>query len=105
MVQIVWSEPAIGDLDAIADYIAIENPDAAAELVRRVYCHVEQLTDHPGSGSRPQELPRSRYRQIIEPPCRVLYRFDGSTVIVLHVMRSERALRVGKLRKYSRPKR
>ncbi|MCC4588913.1 hypothetical protein LL962_17700 [Xanthomonas sp. NCPPB 1067] len=26
--------------------------------------HVEQLIEHPDSGSRPQELKRSRYRQI-----------------------------------------
>ena len=97
MGEIVWSEPALSDLDAIGDYIALENPAAAAELVRRVFAHVEQLAEHPESGSRPQELKRSRYRQIIEPPCRVFYRYDGRTVFVLHVMRSERLLRAGKL--------
>ena len=97
MGEIVWSEPALSDLDAIGDYIALENPAAAAELVRRVFAHVEQLAEHPESGSRPQELKRSRYRQIIEPPCRMFYRYDGKTVFVLHVMRSERLLRAGKL--------
>lgn len=103
MARIIWSDPALGDLDAIADYIAIENPIAAAGLVRRVFHHVEQLADHPESGSRPQELKRSRYRQIIEPPCRVFYRFDGTSVMVLHVMRSERLLRKSKL--LARPRR
>lgn len=97
MAQVVWSEPAIGDLDAIADYIAIENPSAAVELVRRVFAHVEQLQDHPESGSRPSELKRSRYRQIIEPPCRVFYRYDGEIVFILYVMRSERLLRRAQL--------
>ena len=97
MAQIVWSEPALSDLDAIGDYIALEDPAAASELVERVFAHVEQLADHPESGSRPQELKRSRYRQIVEPPCRVFYRYDGETVFVLHVMRSERLLRTGKL--------
>jgi len=95
MVEIVWSEPALSDLDAIADYIALENPAAAAELVKRIVGHVEQLADHPESGSRPQELKRSRYRQIVEPTCRVFYRFDGESVFVLHVMRAERLLRKG----------
>ena len=93
MAEIIWSEPALSDLDAIGDYIALENPVAAAELVQRVFTHVEQLADHPESGSRPRELNRSRYRQILEPPCRVFYRYDGKTVFVLHVMRSERVLR------------
>ncbi len=97
MAEIVWSEPALSDLDAIADYIALENPVAASELVKRIFGHVEQLIDHPESGSKPQELKRSRYRQIVEPPCRVFYRYDGRKVFVLHVMRSERLLRKGRL--------
>lgn len=92
MVEIVWSEPAVADLDAIADYIALEDPVAAAQLVARVFADVEQLSAHPESGSRPAELGRSRYRQIVEPPCRIFYRFDGSRVLVLHVMRAERLL-------------
>lgn len=97
MAEIVWSEPALSDLDAIADYIALENPIAAAELVKRIFGHVEQLSDHPESGSRPREFGRSRYRQIVEPPCRIFYRYDGHKIIVLHVLRFERLLRKGSL--------
>jgi plasmid stabilization system protein ParE len=97
MAEIIWSEPALSDLDAIADYIALENPAAASEFVKRIFGHVEQLAGHPESGSRPQELGRSRYRQIVEPPCRVFYRYDGHKVFVLHVMRVERLLRKGQL--------
>lgn len=97
MAEIIWSEPALGDLDAIADYIALENPIAAAEMVKRVFGHIEQLADYPESGSRPQELGRSRYRQIVEPPCRVFYRYDGHKVFILYVMRSERLLRKDRL--------
>ncbi|MEA5149962.1 type II toxin-antitoxin system RelE/ParE family toxin [Xanthomonas arboricola] len=97
MAEIVWSEPAVADLDAIADYIALEDAAAAAALVRRVFAHVEQLAEHPENGSRPQELKRSRYRQIVEPPCRVFYRVDGQRVVVVHVMRSERLLRKNRL--------
>ena len=102
MVEIVWSEPALSDLDAIADYIALENPAAAAELVKRIFDHIEQLAEHPESGSRPQELGRSRYRQIVEPPCRVFYRHDGRKVFILHVMRTERLLRKRRLASRSR---
>lgn len=102
MAEIVWSEPALADLDAIADYIALENTVAAAELVQRVLGHIEQLAEHPESGSRPPELKKSRYRQIVEPPCRVFYRHEGDTVVILHVMRSERLLRPRKLASTSR---
>lgn len=97
MAEIVWSVPALADLDAIADYIALEDALAAAALVRRVFAHVEHLVEHPESGSRPQELKRSRYRQIVEPPCRVFYRVDGQRIVVVHVMRSERLLRKKRL--------
>ena len=98
MAQVIWTEPALNDLDAIADYVAIENPVAAAELVKRVFSHVAQLEAYAESGSRPPELKRSRYRQIVEPPCRVFYRYDGKRVFVLHVMRSERLLRKRRLK-------
>lgn len=97
MAEIVWTEPALNDLDAIADYIAVENPGAAAALVQRVFAHVERLQAHPESGSRPIEFKRSRYRQVVEPPCRVFYRYDGKRVIVLHLMRAEQLLRTRKL--------
>jgi plasmid stabilization system protein ParE len=97
VAQIVWTEPARADLEAIHDYIAIESPAAAIALIGRVVRHVEQLARCPDSGSWLPELGRSRYRQIVEPPCRVFYRRDGRTVAILHVIRSERVLDVRRL--------
>lgn len=100
MAQVVWTEPAIADLEAIADYIAIEDSRAASALVQRIIQHARQLADHPESGSRPRELgSRTRYRQIVEPPCRVFYRFDGTHVFIVHAMRTERLLRRSALKR------
>ncbi|MBS62768.1 type II toxin-antitoxin system RelE/ParE family toxin [Salinisphaera sp.] len=99
MAEIVWTEPALSDLDAIADYIALDNPNAARALVQRVFQHMAQLEQHPESGSIPQELEGSRYRQIVEPPCRIIYRYENEQVFILHVMRSEQCLRRSKLRR------
>jgi len=98
MVEVIWTEPALSDLDAIADYIALENPEAARALVQRVFRHVEQLATHPKSGSRPQELRGWRFRQVVEPPCRIFYRQDSNRVCILHVMRSKQLLRKRDLR-------
>ena len=65
MAEVIWTEPALADLDAIADYIALENPQAASELVRRVLGHVDQLASHPLSGTKLPEFRGWRYRQII----------------------------------------
>lgn len=97
MAEIIWTEPALADLDAIADYIALDKPDAASVLVKRVFQHVEHFQDSPESGSRPPGLKRSRYRQVVESPCRVFYRYDGERVYILYVMRSEQLLRPSKI--------
>ena len=92
MARLIWTEPALADLEAIADYIALDNPDAACRLVQQVFTRVERLERHPHSGKRPAELPRSPYREVVVAPCRVFYRVDGDTVFLLHVMRAERLL-------------
>ena len=92
MAEIVWSDAAIADLDAIADYIALENRVAARALVSRVIGHVEQLRVHPRSGSFPAEFVGKRYRQIVEPPCRIFYRVENARVLIVHVLRFERPL-------------
>ena len=102
MAALIWTEPALSDLDAIADYIALDKPEAARQLVQRVFQRIEQLIDQPESGSCPPELRGSRYRQIVEPPCRVFYRYEGQRVIILHVMRGEMRLRKTKLTKRER---
>lgn len=97
MVELIWTEPALSDLDAIADYIALDKPNAARQFVQRVFQHVEQLVTQPESGSRPRELRRSRYRQIVEAPCRIFYRYDSERVFILHVMRGEMRFRESKV--------
>jgi plasmid stabilization system protein ParE len=43
MAQLNWTEPALSDLDAIADYIALDKPGAAKAFVQRVFSHIAQL--------------------------------------------------------------
>ncbi|MEM6485276.1 MAG: type II toxin-antitoxin system RelE/ParE family toxin [Pseudomonadota bacterium] len=93
MARLVWTEPALTDLDEIAEYIALENPAAAARLVKSVFSAVERLQRYPGSGKVPSELPGSRYREVVSGPCRIFYRHDKPRVLILYVMRSERELR------------
>jgi len=103
MAELIWTEPALSDLDAIADYIALDKPEAARQLVQRVFQHVEQLITQPESGSRPRELQRSRYRQIVEAPCRIFYRYNGKKIFILHVMRGEMRFRERKLVRRDKP--
>lgn len=95
MVQhltILWSAPALDDLDEIAAWIASENPPAAAELVRRTLGVVERLAAHPASGRRVPGLESTGYREVICPPCRIIYRREKATVLIVHVVHTERIL-------------
>ena len=95
MAQIIWTEPALIDLDKIAEYIALDNFQAASSLVQELFATIERLEQHPNSGRRPPELEKqTRYREIIVGPCRVFYRVENETVYIVYVMRSERELRV-----------
>ena len=93
VARLIWTEPALDDLDAVAEYIALDNPAAAGLLVERVFGRVGRLVRFPKSGKRPAELLRTPYREVVVPPCRIFYRIDGHTVFILHVMRAERLLR------------
>ena len=93
MAQLTWTEPALSDLQEIAEYIALENATAARILIRRIFAAVERLQQHPRSGKIPPELAGSRYREVVCGPCRVFYRRSREEVLILYVMRSERELR------------
>jgi len=93
MARLIWTEPALLDLDEIAEYIALDDPFAACRYVQKAFDRVERLEAHPKAGKRPPELPRSPYREVVVPPCRMFYRMEEDTVYILYVMRSERLLR------------
>lgn len=98
MAEIVWTGPAIEDLNRIADYIALDNPAAASQLVQRIFHTASLLKDFPDAGSHPPEIRGKRYRQIVEPPCRLFYRRSDNTIYILHVMRSEQLLKRSRLK-------
>lgn len=93
MAQIIWTEPALLDLNEIAEYIALDKPGAASHLVQKVFSKTERLEQFPESGRKPSELKKSRYKEIIVDPCRIFYRIEKEKVYILYVMRSERKLR------------
>jgi toxin ParE1/3/4 len=93
MARIIWTEPALQDLDQIADYISLDKPTAASKFVQRVFERIEQLANHPLSGSVPAELQGTHYRQLVIPPVRIFYRVQGEVVYIVYAMRGERLFR------------
>jgi len=93
MVQVIWTEPALDDLDDIAEYIALSNIDAAKLLVSKVFESVDRLGLFPESGRKPPEIQEFSYREVVVKPCRVFYKCENNNVYILHVLRQERDVR------------
>jgi len=93
MAQVIWTEPALQDLNEIAEYISLDKINAANKLVQKIFTEIDQLAQFPNSGRKPPELNNSRYLDIIINPCRIFYRIEKEKVYILYVMRSERELR------------
>ncbi len=88
----IWSKPALDNLDAITDYLALDNPRAASGLVRRIFKHVDQLVEHPLCGPKVSESRGWRYRLISERPRGIIYRLERKRAYILHVVRAEQRL-------------
>lgn len=93
MAQIIWTEPALDNLNDIAEYIAISNVYAAKKLVEKVFNKVQRLETFPDSGRVPDEVLSLNYREVVVNPCRIFYKVDNGSVYILHVLRQERDLR------------
>ena len=89
MAKIVWTEPAVEDLNRIAEYIALENHEAASRLLARIFERVEVVGDHPKSVRVPPELSGGYVREVVVPPCRIFYRLDENIPVILHIRRQE----------------
>ena len=93
MARLIWSEPALQDLEQIADYIALDDPSAARRLIQKVFAKTELLQGFPEMCPVPHDLPDSRYRHLVVGPLRIFYRLEGDLVLIVYVMRSERLLK------------
>ena len=56
-MKLVWTERAVADLEAIEDYIAIDNPTAALAMVERLLARAATLVDQPMKGRASRPLP------------------------------------------------
>jgi Plasmid stabilization system protein len=93
MAEIVWTNPALNDLNNIAEYIAVSNLVAAKQLVKEVFAKVDMLEEYPKSGESVSELPSLNYRELYVKPCQIFYKFEDNKAFILHVMRQEQDLR------------
>lgn len=97
--SLIWTAPALDDLDDIAAFIALDSEAAAGELVRCALDAVERLRRLPASGRWVPELSGRTYREVIVPPLRIIYRRERASLLIVHVLRGEPQLQPQRVRR------
>ena len=92
MAKVVWSAPALAQLESIIDFIALDKPEAARAVAARVLDSTDQLERFLRLGRPIDEFKHKNYRQVWIKPCWLYYRIQGDTVFILHVRRAEKPL-------------
>jgi toxin ParE1/3/4 len=93
--RIVWASTARIDLEEIVSYIVEDDIDQALAAVRRLQSRCIKLGEFPERGRVVPELRRVdvlNYRELIEKPWRIIYRFEVSCVYVVAVLDGRRNL-------------
>jgi len=97
MARLIWTEPALQDLEQLADYIALDDDSAAKRLVKKVFEQAELLESFPEMCPQPHDLPDTAYRHLVIGPLQIFYRVDTDLVYIVYVMRLEKHLRLSDL--------
>jgi plasmid stabilization system protein ParE len=80
----------VAQLAAIAEYISLDSPVYAEQLVDRLVARLEQATRFPESGREVPEVQRPEIREFVEAPYRLIYRVHASAIEVLSIVHGRR---------------
>jgi toxin ParE1/3/4 len=88
-LKVRWLRTALANLETEAEYIARENPEAAARVVERIQHAVDQLATYPAMG-RPGRVADTHELVVSNTPYIVPYRVREGVVQVLRVFHAAR---------------
>jgi toxin ParE1/3/4 len=86
-MKLRWTPVALFDLESLRDFIALDKPGAAADMVDVILEAVESLRRHPEMG-RGGRVPGTR--ELVVKPFVVAYRVVGDAVELLAIIHSAR---------------
>ena len=89
--KVVWAAVAEIDLRLIIDYMAIDSPGNALQILKKIRQKASSLYAFPERGRIVPELQGQGihiYRELIVAPWRIVYRISDVTVFVLLVIDS-----------------
>lgn len=93
MAKVVWSAPALLQLESIIEFIALDKPEAARAVAARIIDATAHLERFLLLGRPIKEFRHRNYRQVWMKPCWLYYRVKEDDVYILHDRRAEKPLR------------
>ena len=90
MGEVTWAPSALGDIDAIAEYIARDSPYTAALFVTRIFEITDRLQNFQLSGRIIPEIGDQSCRELIYGPYRIMYRVEDDDVWITGVVHGAR---------------
>ena len=85
MAEVRWTAQALGDLEAITNFIAHDSTHYASLFVIDVFAATERLEQFPDSGRVVPEKNDPRIREIILGNYRIVYRHRENVVELLTI--------------------
>ena len=91
--KVIWTDTAENDLKEIIEFISIDSPRNALNILKKIKQKASNLYSLPERGRIVPELQSQgilQYREIIIPPWRLMYRITEREIYVLTVIDSRR---------------
>ena len=92
MRKLIWTEPALADLEAIYDFIAKDSEYYASSFLEELIQQPEKLIDFPGIGRIVPEADQDDIRELIFQNYRIIYQLDEVKIMILTVIHGKREL-------------
>jgi toxin ParE1/3/4 len=89
-MKVVYTEEALRDLDAIADWLIVHYPAVAPIIERRIRSVVAHIARWPESSRRSAKRPSVRVVSLGRYPYKIFYRVTNDTVEILHIHHAAR---------------
>ena len=92
--KIVFTRPAIADLEALVSFIRRDNPQAAERFGYEIIEKAEKLSEFPFLGRGVPEFKIENIREIIHRPYRIVYRVreEQKQIEILRVWHAARGI-------------
>lgn len=91
-MKIIWTDPAIQDLEAIRDFIARDSEYYAVDFIEKILESVDTLYDLPNIGRIAPEADRKDIRELLFYHYRIIYHIKRDYIYILAVIHGAREL-------------